>query len=338
MREGRCSRLGLVLESWSGADQFSESEEDSPGKGVFLRSVSELRQDSEQQEDPKQSFREEESSFLRQSEGVPDFHVRIAMEKNRKKSRLIHHWFGRDLTVYQNPLNDRVLPNAIPLQRIGVGGSRVTYSWVGAEYVIKLTTLAIDNGQEEHLSHQLREVCALVVHAGPLVVRLDDPHSTSSSRHVVHCLVQQRVRPAEPWVRELEPTECEQWHYYVAAAVPWLGSRGLQMCDITVSNLGLEGEDGTLMLFDLAGWSITGAPAWGGGSGFLSYLQSRCPTVLSVIQSHRRSGLGEMFADLAKRAGPFGKLLASNMATLQDGRLLLARLRPLQSSRPEVEV
>ena len=38
---------------------------------------------------------------------------------------------------------------------------------------------------------------------------------------------------------------------------PWLGSRGLQMCDITVSNLGLEGEDGTLMLFDLAGWSIT---------------------------------------------------------------------------------
>ena len=70
----------------------------------------------------------------------------------------------------------------------------------------------------------------------------------------------------------------------------------------------------------------------------MSYLQSRCPTVLSVIQSHRRSGLGEMFADLAKRAGPFGKLLASNMATLQDGRLLLARLRPLQSSRPEVEV
>ena len=125
-----------------------------------------------------------------------------------------------------------------------------------------------------------------VVHAGPLVVRLDDPHSTSSSRHVVHCLVQQRVRPAEPWVRELEPTECEQWNYYVAAAVTWLGSRGLQMCDITVSNLGLEGEDGTLMLFDLAGWSITGAPAWGGGSGFMSYLQSRCPAVLSVIQSH----------------------------------------------------
>ena len=103
MREGRCSRLGLVLESWSGADQFSESEEESPGKGIFLRSVSELRQDSEQQEDPKQSFREEESSFLRQSEGVPDFHVRIAMEKNRKKPRLIHHWFGRDLTVYHKP-------------------------------------------------------------------------------------------------------------------------------------------------------------------------------------------------------------------------------------------
>ena len=90
----------------------------------------------------------------------------------------------------------------------------------------------------------------------------------------------------EPWVRELEPTECEQWHYSVAAAVTWLGSRGLQMCDITVSNLGLEGEDGTLMLFDMAGWSITGAPAWGGGSGFMSYLQSRCPAVLSVIQSH----------------------------------------------------
>ena len=71
--------------------------------------------------------------------------------------------FGRDPTVYKNPLNDRVLPNAIPLQRIGVGGSRVTYSWVGAEYVIKLTTLAFDNGQEEHLSHQLREVCALVL-------------------------------------------------------------------------------------------------------------------------------------------------------------------------------
>ena len=60
----------------------------------------------------------------------------------------------------------------------------------------------------------------------------------------------------------------------------------------------------------------------------MGYLQSRCPTVLSV-----------MFADLAKRAGPFGKLLASKgIATLQDGRLLLARQRPLQSSRPEVEV
>ena len=117
----------------------------------------------------------------------------------------------------------------------------------------------------------------------------------------------QRNRGFENWSRR----SVSNGNYYVAAAVTWLGSRGLQMCDITVSNLGLEGEDGTLMLFDLAGWSITGAPAWGGGSGFMSYLQSRCPTVLSVIQSHRRSGLGEMFADLAKRAGPFGRLLAS---------------------------
>ena len=118
------------------------------------------------------------------------------------------------------------------------------------------------------MSAKLRKVCALVLRSGPLVEKLEDPHSASSSRHVVHCLVQERVREADPWVRELEAQESEYWHFYVEVAITWLGRRGLQLCDITASNLGLASGDGTLQLYDLAGWSITGVPASACGSGF----------------------------------------------------------------------
>ena len=279
-------------------DQPSEREEESLGDEIFLRSVSELRQKGVKRED----------SLHQPPYGLPEFHIRMAMEKNRNRPRLIHHWFGREMTVCRCPLTNKVPPHEVAMQRIGKGNSRVTSSWPEGKYVIKLTTVAYDHGEEELLSAKLREVCALVLHSGPLVV------TGSEAGRSALCLsvkagrslptVQERVQEADPWVRELEAQDFEYWHFYVEAAITWLRSRGLQLSDITASEVGLGREDGTLMLYDLAGWSITGVPAWACGSGFERYLSSRCPRVLSVIQSHRRRDLDEMFTDFAIRAGP----------------------------------
>ena len=123
----------------------------------------------------------------------------------------------------------------------------------------------------------------MVLHAGPVVVRLEDPLTGPFMRHVVHGLVEQKVRLAELWIRELEPQKCEQWRLCVAAILVWLGSRGLKLRTITVSNLGLEGEDGTLWLFD-PGLTVS-LPAWLPESGLESY------TVLQVVQSRQAAGV-----------------------------------------------
>ena len=289
------------------------------GQEIILRSVSELREFAGEHRSPGHS-REEASSSGEAGAPVPNYHIQVEVQANRRNPRLAHHWFGEKITVVKDLVRGRPIPRQITLHRLGKGNSRVVYEW-GA-FVVKFTTVVVDHGDEEQLTVLLPEVTALVIHVVPVIARMGP--SQGAARHVVFALIQKKVIMAQSWLEGLDAATHRHWHYYLACIVAWLSSRGLNLADVTVSNLGLETQDGHLQLFDLATWRVTGVAKWRSGSGFERYLRDRCPEVLEKIRHLQDRAPVKMFEAFVQEAGPFvNHLVHKGLARLQNGHMMM---------------
>ena len=130
------------------------------GQEIILRSVSELREFAGEHRSPGHS-REEAPSSGEAGAPVPNYHIQVEVQANRRNPRLAHHWFGEKITVVKDLVRGRPIPRQITLHRLGKGNSRVVYEW-GA-FVVKFTTVVVDHGDEEQLTVLLPEVTALVI-------------------------------------------------------------------------------------------------------------------------------------------------------------------------------
>ena len=139
------------------------------GQEIILRSVSELREFAGEHRSPGHS-REEASSSAEAGAPVPNYHIQVEVQANRRNPRLAHHWFGEKITVVKDLVRGRPIPRQITLHRLGKGNSRVVYEW-GA-FVVKFTTVVVDHGDEEQLTVLLPEVTALVIHVVPVIARM----------------------------------------------------------------------------------------------------------------------------------------------------------------------
>ena len=106
----------------------------------------------------------------------------------------------------------------------------------------------------------LPEVTALVIHVVPVIARMGP--SQGAARHVVFALIQKKVIMAQSWLEGLDAATHRHWHYYLACIVAWLSSRGLNLADVTVSNLGLETQDGHS---SCSTWRPGGSQGWPSG-------------------------------------------------------------------------
>ena len=298
----------------------SESVGSQKGQEIILRSVSELRETAGQHRSSGSS-REEASSSWEAGGPAPNYHVQVEVQANRSRPKLAHHWFGERITIVKDLVRGQPLQQEVTLYRLGKGNSRVVYGW--GQFVVKFTTAVFDHGDEEPLTQLLPEVTALVIHMVPVVARMGP--SQGAARHMVFALIQQRVLMAQGWLDRLDAETHRHWHYYLACIVAWLSSRGLSLADVTVSNLGLETQEGHLQLFDLATWKVTGVAKWSSGSGFERYLRDRCPAVLETIQHLRDRAPERMFEVFVQEAGPFVQhLVHKRIARMQNGHMVMS--------------
>ena len=283
-------------------------------------SVSELRETAGPHRSSGSS-REEASSSWEAGGPALNYHVQVEVQANRNRPKLAHHWFGERITVVKDLIRGLPLKPAVTLHRLGKGTSRVVYEW--GQFVVKFTTAVFDHGDEMPLTQLLPEVTALVIHVVPVVARMGP--SQGAARHTVFALIQQKVILAQGWLDRLDAETHRHWHYYLACIVAWLSSRGLSLADVTVSNLGLETQEGHLQFFDLATWKVTGVAKWSSGSGFERYLRDRCPAVLETIQLQRDRAPERMFEVFVQEAGPFVQhLVHKRIARMHNGHVVMS--------------
>ena len=104
--------------------------------------------------------------------------------------------------VHRCFITGNFLPRNVPMIRIDTGGSRIVFSWPAGGYVLKPTTLAYDHGNEESQSVSVRELCAPVLHSGPMVVLLKDRAAGTTARDVMVWNSRERSRRllgCRPW-------------------------------------------------------------------------------------------------------------------------------------------
>ncbi|CAE7258268.1 SFH9 [Symbiodinium sp. CCMP2592] len=282
-----------------------EAETEEGGQAVRLRSASAVRRDAAGEEEESNEV-ETQRPYDSHTEGPrpeassgwgdegPSFHAAVEREANRRNVRLMHHLMGSVLVLYRSPLSGALLPRPAHMRMEGKGNQRIAYSF--GSYVLKVTTFAYDHGSEEYYSTRFTKLCAIVVHAGPLNVRIGQ--GARAEYAVLHCLVHEKVnRKAEPWLNAQTPAIVREWFSYLLAVVTWLGACRVRVADITISNLGLN-ED-----HDLGSWSSLPYPQWGGGSGLERLLAQREPELLRQLKARTTERLQALFEHFASQAG-----------------------------------